>query len=162
MVTVGVDQSFSCTGVVVSMDGEMVHHERIFCDGKNTTPLDTVFRAQKIADSLLAIVDLYGADRVVLEGLSFGSVTNATRDLAMLQALIIDRMMGRGVSIQVVAPTTLKKFATGKGTAKKDQMFECLPESVKNLFSGVPKTKGRFDLTDAYFLSTYGVDVETS
>ena len=163
MISIGIDQSFSCTGLVVSDGGEVVFYERIFCEGKNETPLITVRRAQEIASKLMDRVHEYSAKLVVIEGLSFGSVTNATRDLAMLQSLIIDRIMQcPDVEIRVVAPTTLKKFATGKGNSKKDQMFDALPETVKNLFINVPKTKGIFDLTYAYFLSMYGVDVETS
>lgn len=93
-----------------------------------------------------------------MEGLSFGSMTNATRDLAKLQGIIEKEVFDRvGLVCEIVAPTSLKKFATGSGRAKKEEMFEALPEEISILFSEVPKTKGRFDLTDAYFLARFGV-----
>lgn len=101
---------------------------------------------------------------VNIEGLGFGSVGDNTRSLAGLQFLMIDSLLTINdnyacyvtPSIEVIPPTTLKKFATGNGKADKNGMFDSLPEETKERYTKVLKTKGRSDLTDAYWLSMWG------
>jgi len=154
MMSLGIDQSFSCTGlVVVDENGAIECWETFKAEGKNETTLHTVKRADKIAEVILQLCTKYDISVVGIEGLSFGSVTNATRDLAMLQAIIVDRLLKAGYNPHVIAPTSLKKYATGKGNSKKEALFDCLPSDVSEIFGSVPKTKGRYDLTDAYWLA---------
>lgn len=152
-IVIGIDQSFTCTGVVVMVGGEMVHWETIKVPGKNTDSLATVGRAKEVSRLLMEVIERYSPDQVVLEGLSFGSRTNATRDLAQLQAIIISELFDYGVKPSIIPPTTLKKLASGSGTASKDEMYGALPADVQGVFGEVPKTKGRFDLSDAYHLA---------
>jgi len=68
------------------------------------------------------------------------------------------RDCGFGDRISIVPPTTLKKFATGNGNAKKEAMFDALPSETKQVFEEKTlKSKGRFDVTDAYWLSKYAM-----
>lgn len=59
---------------------------------------------------------------VVLEGPSFASVGGASKDLMGLWWLVYDRMCEQGVPVLVVPPSSLKKWATGKGNAGKVQV----------------------------------------
>lgn len=103
---------------------------------------------------------------VCMEGLGFGSTGDAARSLAGLQFLLIDGFKTAindeftvkfvDSFVDIATPTTVKKFATGSGKATKDEMFDALPKTVKDKFLKIPKTKGRYDLTDAYWLSQYG------
>ena len=52
-------------------------------------------------------------------------------------------------------PNTVKKVATGKGKADKQELYEALPLKPQALFSekmGLKKTTGLYDLTDAYWI----------
>lgn len=59
---------------------------------------------------------------IVVEGPSYRSSGSATHDLAGLWWLFVDRCQDWGWNTVVVPPATLKRFATGKGTATKADM----------------------------------------
>jgi len=68
-----------------------------------------------------------------------------------------------GIEINVVSPPALKKFATGKGNAKKENMIEAFVEETNiDLWEvfGVKRTKNIphpiDDLVDAFYLAKYG------
>ena len=116
---------------------------------------DTFYRAQQVADELLYICDMFDPDIVALEGLAFGSVGNATRDLAGLQFTIVNHLRKQGgMTVKIYSPQSVKKMATGKGNAKKAELVNHLPTDVRAMFDklGVKKTTGLMDLTDAYFI----------
>ena len=158
MISLGIDQSLRSTGVVV-VDGDkkLVDYVVISTD----TEKPTEERCEFIAEWVRSMVVTNKVDTAVIEGLSFGSQTNATRDLAKLQGFInsyLKRSLAYGYYPICVAPTSLKKYATGSGKAKKEEMLEACPEDIKKFLETFPKTKGRFDLCDAYWLACYGVD----
>lgn len=79
-------------------------------------------------DRLIAIrnrvmVAARGADLVVLEGFAWGAKGNAVLDLAMLGGVVRVALTEAGLTYVEVNPSSLKKFATGKGNAKKDEVF---------------------------------------
>lgn len=161
MKILGIDQSYkNCAWVVLNKETT----ELIECGLIQTSIKDgNIFeRARKIVNSLVEIVEKYKIDVISIEGLSFGGMGNATRDLAGLQFLIIDNISP--LPYHIIAPTSVKKFAVpnkikGKKTEKKD-LYENLPELVKYKFGlkGVKKTTGLFDLTDAYFIGMYTIE----
>jgi hypothetical protein len=65
-----------------------------------------------------------------------------------------------------IPPTVIKKFATGKGTANKDIMYEAFqaelltPPNLKE--SLIPKAKNIIspvsDIVDSYFIAKYGLE----
>lgn len=163
MKSIGIDQSLTSTGVCVydSLSQE-VSFEIIPTKVDKSDELSVYRRVSEISNRIRKIVDEAKPDIIVIEGLAMGGVPgNSARNLAGLQFTIVDKILERednDTSLKIVPPTTLKKFATGKGNAKKEQMFEALPEEMQEVLIGTPKTKGRFDLTDAYFLSKWGVE----
>jgi len=159
MIVLGIDQSLTSTGWCLSLDGEVVEYGLITSD-KNKPNFE---RAIDVADCLYSLYqELNYPEKVVIEGLPFMSRSNVTRDLAGLQFLVYDRLFEHlhSKSILVVPPTSLKKFATGSGKASKEEMFEALPEIVKAKFKSTLKSKGRYDITDAYWLAKYGEENE--
>ena len=163
MNVLGIDQSLTSTGWCYTENGKMLGY------GLINTPkeLNKFKRMAMVADKLYEVLKELPRrpDRVIIEGLAFGnSIGNTSRDLAGLQAVIAcefqlevgDFIYEIDKDLFVPAPTTIKKLATGKGNSKKDVLFDCLPDDVKAIFGNIPKTKGRFDLTDAYWLSQYG------
>jgi len=72
------------------------------------------------------------------------------------------------VPYELVPPTTVKKFATGKGNADKPKMHEAfVNETGVNLMEKMfPSRTGVSspvsDIVDAYYITKYGVSVEKS
>ena len=58
---------------------------------------------------------------VVIEGYSFGA-KNKAHQVGELGGVVKHLLWQQGIEFVDIAPTVLKKFATGKGTAKKDQV----------------------------------------
>ena len=73
-----------------------------------------------------AILDLHqDADIVVLEGYSYGSQGRAIVQIHGLGEIVRFKLWKAEVPYADVPPSTLKKFATGKGNAGKDEMISC-------------------------------------
>ncbi len=151
MKVLGIDQSYRSCGIVVLENGEIVHCEKV------VTPIamDIFSRAEYLANHLRTVAEQYNPNIVALEGLSFGSMGNATRDLGGLLFTCILGLRQSGCDPQVIAPPTVKKVATGKGNSKKEMVVECLPDKVRAEFYalGVKKTTGLTDLADAYWVA---------
>lgn len=62
-------------------------------------------------------------DLVVLEGFSYNSKGSATVDIGGLGWVIRVALHESGIRYEVVPPSTIKMFATGKGTASKDDVL---------------------------------------
>lgn len=144
----GIDQSYTSTAVVAN-DGS-----KFITNIIRTTPdTDIYARAQSITDAVILLANEYKPSRINIEGLAFASRGNATRDLAGLQMMIVCGLRQAGFNPIIVAPNTLKKFATGKGNSDKDAMHTALPDDIKHQFKDIKKTKGLSDVVDAYWLS---------
>lgn len=164
----GIDQSFTSTGIFV-----FERHQPKTCDilstQKQEGEFDYFVRATEIADGVQAKLEEYYPTSVVLEGLGFAASGNQTRNLAGLQFVIMDRVIqfkkekNPNMVIHIVAPTTLKKYATGNGKAKKDDMLSYMMAPFLDVWmklKEVPASKGRSDLVDAFWLAQFGVKKE--
>jgi len=152
----GIDQSLSCTGIVIFLDGDMIHHATI----KTSKDDGSLFkRILMIYIRIHNIMQQYNVDAVNIEGLSFGmSRGNVTRDLACLQGVIITNILNDfTMECKIVAPTAVKKFATDNGKATKTEMIASVPEDDMTKFkeSGHKKTTGLADLADAYWIGKF-------
>ena len=148
----GIDQSYTSSGLIVLDDDEVVHAEKFVSDATKDKPA----RAWDIAQHIGQLVDKHKPDVVALEGLAFGMRGDATRDLAGLQFVIVCILREtHEKECIVVSPRTVKKVATGNGKADKMEMYDLLPQKIKNLFEemGVKKSTGMLDLTDAYYIA---------
>ncbi len=134
------------------LDGNVIEAQR-YCADKST---NRFAQAYEIALHIAVMVDDHNPDIIAIEGLAFGMRGNVTRDLGGLQFVIIAHLQEvKGKSIEILAPTTVKKFATGSGRAKKEEMIDSLPNDVHERFVGlgVKKTTGLGDLADAYWIA---------
>ncbi len=153
----GIDQSYTCTGYCIISDGKLIHYGTIVTkpDKDEDVMIDHIKRSRHISAELLTIHNAYNVTRVGMEGMSFASKGSATRSLGILYGSITRALPNIPV---IVPPMTLKKFATGKGNADKEDMFLSLakvePDFANELMS-IPKTKGRYDIVDAYWLTQY-------
>lgn len=105
-----------------------------------------------ICDIIEKIIQVEKPDILSMEGISYGSVGSASLvDLAGLNYCIRMMAINRGMIINIVSPTQLKKEATGNGGAEKEEMVwawkQCDPNIVKITDIKID------DLADAFFLS---------
>ena len=156
MKTLGIDQSMSCSGLVIFEDLEMTYHGVI----KTSKEDGSIFvRFNDITNQILKLIKEYNIDDINIEGIPFGRLPgNASRDLAALQGVIVSKILEvYDKECIIIPPTAVKKYATGKGNAKKVDMLEAVPEKHRNMFieSGFKKTTGLYDLADAYFIALF-------
>ncbi len=174
----GLDQSVTCTGVVILDIMDSIHQgQEPHIDieywgaikterGQEDYIFDTMDRANQLVTELVKLIREYRPNVICFESLSLGSKGNATRTLPLLLGVILkgidEAVWQYNVQIYHYAPKSLKKLATGNGNASKTMMFDQLqinaPELHKEL-AGKPKNIGRYDITDAYYLARYGYSI---
>lgn len=111
MKVIGIDASLTGTGVAV-LDGSL-RTERI--ESKLTGPA----RLIEIRDRVRNIIA--GADLVVIEGYAF-AMANQAHQMGELGGVLRVMFYELGLQVLEVNPSQVKKFATGKGSAKKEEM----------------------------------------
>jgi len=119
----GIDPSLTSTGIVaIKAGGDTVFSHDIKTAPK-TAPLQRLF---DIRHRVLTLLDgLRLSDYRVLvgiEGYAYGRV-NQAHALGELGGVLRVALFEAGYDMVDVAPTAVKKFATGKGNAKKDQIL---------------------------------------
>lgn len=101
-----------------------------------------------------------GLPHVYIEDYSFGS-TGKVFHIAENTGHLKYKLWEVGIPYTTVAPSAIKKFATGKGNADKQKMYDTFVEETKetfhmlfnkNLTLGSPVT----DIVDSYYIAKYG------
>jgi len=154
--TLGIDQSYTSSGFVVKDESGAVVEFGTF---KSARAMDVYDRAAAVAGFIVDKAIEHGVKCVNIEGLAFGIRGDATRDLAGLLFTIVTTLRRRtsDVTLLVVPPTSLKKFATGSGKSDKAAMISSVPQHVLDRFidAKYKKTTGLADICDAYWLSSF-------
>lgn len=157
---VGLDLSLSSTGISLP-DGHIITHG--YSLPKDATVAERVARITHLRDRILTAVMPAGPDSrrgpfastpplVVIEGFSFGSPQGAT-EAGGLGWIIRLALHEHSIPFAIVAPATLKKFATGKGNAGKDDMKLAAQSRLGLTFTGT----GSGDRCDARWLQEMGL-----
>jgi crossover junction endodeoxyribonuclease RuvC len=115
---IGIDLSLTGTGIVlIDSEGKITKQNLIETSPKTKIEL-------RIAEIASAIHDvIHPGDALCMEGLAFGARGQSMLELAGLHYHIRITLTERELPFRVIPPTTLKKFITGKGNAKKEQML---------------------------------------
>ena len=137
--------------------------------GENHKPFKCdMDRYDDISDWAASILHGKGVTKVFLEGYSFGS-TGRVFNIAENTAILKYNLWDAGVDIEIIAPTTIKKFATGKGNANKEKMYEFFVKenpSIDLRSSLTPRSNNVIspvsDIVDAYYIIKYGLSTLTS
>lgn len=117
---VGIDHSLTGTGVVViDQDGCILEQKLI----KTSPDKIDEERMTYIIDELSFIPKIVRLKRAYIEGPSFMSTGQAVLQMGALHYLIRIFLYRKKVKYKIIAPGTLKKFTTGSGAAKKEQML---------------------------------------
>ena len=151
----GLDQSYTCTGVCIADDTGAIRHFGTFTTDSTKDVFD---RSVQLAEFVVSLINTWNIASVHIEGLAFGMRGSATRDLAGLQFAVINaiRQHSKSVEVKIIAPTSLKKFATGTGKSTKADMISAVPDHILTMFSAKhKKTKGLADVVDAFWLATH-------
>lgn len=120
----------------------------------------------ELANWVISVVRTMQPTCIVLEDYAFGAagrLTQLSENAGTLKVKLYEQC--GHIPFHVVAPTTMKKFATGRGIATKDDIWAafvkrepqtegwakvCHPKALR---IGSPVT----DIADAYFLAHYGL-----
>lgn len=157
MITMGVDQSYTSSGFCI-VDGNS-NHVTDFGTFTTSKELDVYDRANLVADFIIDKAVACGVGHISIEGLAFGIRGDATRDLAGLLFTIVGNVRRRAphIGLTIIAPTSLKKFATGTGKSDKAAMIAAVPQTTLDRFveAKYKKTTGLADIVDAYWLAHF-------
>ena len=107
-----------------------------------------------ICDKIKSIIVWHEPDMIQMEGISYGSRgSSALADLAGLSYAIRLTIADKDKQFNIIAPTVIKKFAVGNGSAEKDVMIA----SWKLLDTNISSIKDikLDDLADSYFISHF-------
>lgn len=158
----GIDQAYAHTGWnVLDSDRNIVD-----CGVITTTKEECIFsRANHIKTQLGLLVQKHTPE-IAIEGLAYGMTGNATRDLAGLQFVIICHLQDLNYTANIIAPKSIKMHAhqllvkiepniKAKEMKKKQNMYRALPQKTRDQLEPYKllRTKGLYDVTDAYFLA---------
>jgi Holliday junction resolvasome RuvABC endonuclease subunit len=146
-----IDQSLSCSGMVLWKDTEA---SEIFVV-KTQTGKEVLIRIKEVIDEVHQICKKHKVKNIVIEALPYGINSTSVRPLAGLYYCIANYCSDNNIGFNEANVSAVKKFATGKGNAKKSDMitsFSTTKMYERALKLGYKKTTGLADLADAYFI----------
>lgn len=177
---IGIDPSINCTGVCVWDEEKNINIYYMIC-GKSTKKMRAfkndyvnildynkinvegdyeskerikTSNIYNICRILGDIINIYKPSRVVMEGVSYGSVGSAALvDLAGLNFMIRYMLENKEVIYKIVPPTSVKKFAVANGQADKYIIIDAWKRLDRNIYN-INDIK-LDDLADSYFLAHY-------
>lgn len=85
--------------------------------------MNGVVRLGFIESKVLNLVKNHGAKVAAIEGYAFSAHAAYSHELGEACGLIKLALFKGGYSTRIISPSTLKKFVTGKGNAKKNEML---------------------------------------
>tara|TARA_Y100000310_G_C20297025_1_gene629916 strand:+ start:163 stop:666 length:504 start_codon:yes stop_codon:yes gene_type:complete len=127
--SIGLDLSLCETGVCVLYD-DCIHKSFII-----RTNFKGVRRLEFIRNEIVKILTTYPSNIVCVEGYSFGSRAGQAFSIGELGGVIKVWLLESGLKTIIIAPTSLKKFITGKGNAPKDVMLMKTLQKYKQEFT---------------------------
>jgi len=152
----GIDLSITSTGYCVMDEKGVVKIGSIKTKPNKASfdPWDDQNRYQHTVDNLLSIITAFDIKGIYLEAPAFGAYDMSGRQ-AMLRGVFMQRLYTNSLIYPInIAPTKLKKFITGTGTAKKNLMGESIRRRFSNELQNVSFTND--DEIDAYCLAKFG------
>lgn len=151
----GLDISLCSTGICILDGTQLVSQELVKSKPLGDSYHDETLRLIDIMTRITSLGTefakrLKDIDLVVVEGLAFAvRHTTSVMQLAALHYGLRMALEMEGKNTVIVAPPTVKKFGTGKGNAKKEEMMLEVYKRYGFSFSSN-------DLADAFILSMIG------
>lgn len=156
MRVMSIDQSLSCSGVIIWG----VESTPLWCAIKTDNSNDVGQRLYEIVQRISLLIKHYEVDVVVLENLAFGSNSPSVRPLAGLFYAIWLKCIELNVKFDTVGITQVKRFATNSGKAKKEDMINAFCTNHAAMYDSIlshnfKKSTGLADIVDAFFVGLY-------
>ena len=173
---VGIDPSINGTGVVVQNGKDLEDFAiLIFCSTKkefktysgledvNIFPIKSIDKklylvnraiiTSKIITKFIRVITWYRKCVIILLNYAYGA-SGRMASIGEFIGILKYELLINGHQIKSYAPTSIKKFASGKGNANKARMVECFLETEmgKSLPEKISKFKSFQDIADAYFI----------
>lgn len=111
------------------------------------------------------LMSVHKVDMVYIEGYSYGS-TGKVFHIAENTAVLKYNLWDAKLDFEIVPPTVIKKYATGKGNANKEKMYEAFVNENPNVdlrSDLTPRSSNVIspvsDVVDAYFIAKYGLSI---
>lgn len=187
MYFIGIDYSISSPSITIFDDSKKFSFENVSCYFFNKSkrksyeglvdnihqlkyPEETGFKkyialAAIIYDTISFIDPKDSA--IAIEGYSMnsvGKVFHIAENCAVLKYFLISNGYTL-VNSDLCSPTTIKKFASGKGNSKKDKMYECFVEEtgadILNLLDPSKQVQNSFvaDIVDSFYICKYAYSI---
>jgi len=108
-----------------------------------------------------ALEKIQAVDRVALEGYSFGSRSSRLFQIAENAAILKYKCYQKSLPLDVIPPSRVKKFATGKGNASKEDMYASFLEDTKvDIRKTITPSASKIinpvsDIVDSYYICKY-------
>lgn len=158
MKILGIDQSITHTAyILIETNGFSIQDHGVLKTIKNVGEREEfsyTTRIKNLRDGMLRVINNNQPDFIAMEGLSMARNSTTARPLGGLFYIFTVLFEDLEIEFDIIPPKTVKKTAIS-GNASKEEVFEALPEDVKELFieSGFKKTTGLYDLADSYFIA---------
>lgn len=152
MISAGIDQSLTGTAVCILDFSSSKKFNILSVETIVTKPtMPHLKRLKYIVDEVYNRLEKSKLDLISIEGYSFGSKGRAVFDLAELGGLLRMMIAKTYNGYFEIPPTSLKKYVTGKGNAKKEIMLE----KVYRKFGIGSETLTDNNQIDAFSLAMY-------
>jgi len=153
-VILAVDPSLAGTAYALALPGLPVLCERVKTKPSGPSVFARVDRYRAITDPIVDLARQHEPALCLIEGYSFGSaggkVAGRAHDRAELGGVLRWRLRSRVAAFVEVAPSTLKKFACGRGNAPKAEVVSAASRRWGRTFASD-------DEADAYCLMMLGL-----
>lgn len=153
----GLDLSISNTGLCVINDEKSILELSTTnpVKGKGRDEVITFARIETQLNAVLRVAQAHPVDWIVLEGMSMAQYSSSREVLAYLHGIVKRALHKQGYILEIVPPSVLKKYVTGKGNADKKEMARRV---VEEWGLNLDNYKKKDDLAEAYALARMGWD----
>ena len=153
----GLDPSLTSTGVIIlDQEGKLLHRVSI---GSSTCLSLVAVRMRRYAtliSRVMAVVQKFRPTIVCVEGYALSSNTGKVHERIEYGGLLRWQLVAADVRVVEIAPSSLKKFATGKGRFPKGAGKDPMKVAIEQQY-GV--SLGTDDEYDAYGLSRIALQI---